>query len=957
MSTTPNGRKRGTPSIVVVPDMQLQTPGTARVAGLKDEENSAADSRMNHASDIMRAQLRGPKGGSLFGGSDGVHGSNSNSGGGSPVPLSTPRTIEHFRLLQSGAATVETMPPTPPPSSWHESLTDFLARFCSPHRFGLESMTIWHDEVAKIKIPTASAATATAAATSSSSNTQPAAATTAATSPIAAGLTREQWIEAEGYITYLAQQLTANNPLTGNLHWAMVHFLVQMRCLKTVDFLAPIDPALRNLHFILRLVFKGLCLAVDDTRMRKLFADRPIASGTVDLIIDKVGAYEDGEVRTHAFKLTLADTRKLHCQLLEYVVLAVARLDVQTSQSAYLFYLDLLAMLLDLFIPQVYARTIDSPDNTLAHELMATVGNSATFNVSSVLAEEAVRALIQSAVDAPQPSSSGHGLVFSAYSFLFSRSGTSQSKSLEQHALLLLLLLASQPDISLDERNPYVVALEKLDDSPKDPLVSNKSISFRKIFTKIVSELHTVEWTTLLHVLIMRNEAFRTYVLARTDTDTLLIPLLKRVSLATAMSLTSTAPQTTAATSASATMTASQASLAGAGTPSHGHASGFSKRHGDRHGGLATYPSGNSARTSESTGSGDAKTQRHSRRMSQSSSSTSSQPSPAIPSLTYSATSGGGTANSLTTSSNIALGAKLRQGSLLPYALTPDTVPYAQLYLWMGTILSLTEDAQFVEQLRRTTIDFWPTTPAPMHKQPLSHCIAVESMRIFQLNIMQLKDKHLHDLALGTLVNVLYNTTGISAAISQKLVKLFEMIHRRFVKLSSNLSDLSYADHKEHDVYAQTLTILLALFYHLLYTNNSHFIYGLLQANAVLGGFRESKKEPRNGEIQTNALLDRAVQLAAKLRVRVAYFHARIAALTSPQANDILELVESVINGENNQGKPSSVSFTCKVSSTDGCWSAFMLPLVWELLLSSNIATIGCDGSHPLLEEFENMVL
>ncbi|KAJ1905839.1 hypothetical protein LPJ81_001698 [Coemansia sp. IMI 209127] len=887
MSTAPNGRKRGAPNIVVAPDTQLQTPGTARVAGLKDGENGAASSRMSRTSDIMRAQLRGPKNGGIFGGSDGVH-DRSNSGSGSPVPLSTPRTIEHFRLLQPGATTVGTMPPIPPPPSWHESLTDFLARFCSPHRFGLESITIWHDEVARIKIPTPSSTTTAAAAPP---NTQPVAASTSATAPMAAGLTREQWIEAEGYITYLAQQLTANNSLTGNLHWAMVHFLVQMRCLKTVDFLAPIDPALRNLHFILRLIFKGLCLAVDDTRMRKLFADRQIASGTIDLIIDKAGAFEDGEVRTHAFKLTLADTSKLHCQMLEYVVLAVARLDVQTSQSAYLFYLDLLAMLMDLFVPQVYAQTIDSRCNTLAHELLSAVGVSTTFNVSSTLAEEA------------------------------------------------------PPDTSPDARNPYVVALERLDDSPKDPLASNKSISFRTIFAKVVAELHTIEWTTLLHLLIMRNEAFRTYVLARTDTDTLLIPLLKRVSLATAMPLTSAAqPTSTASTTATASVAAPQASSAGAGTPSLGHSSGFSKKHGERH------------------GSGDAKTQRHSRHMSQSSSSASSQPSPAMPSLSYSATSGGGgtaAANSSsTTSSHIALGAKLRQGSLLPYTLTPDTVPYVQLYLWFSIILSLAEDAQYVEQLRRTTVDFWPTTPAPMHKQPLSHCIAVESMRIFQLNIMQLKDKHLHDLALGTLVNVLYNTTGISAAISQKLVKLFEMIHKRFVKLSSNLSDLSLADHEEHDVYAQTLTVLLALFDHLLYTNNSHFIYGLLQANAVLGGFRESKKKAPDGEPQKNPSLDRAVQLAAKLRVRVAYFHARIAALTSPQADDILELIESVVNSENSQGKAISVSFTCTVPDTGGSsLSAFMLPLVWELLLSSNIATIGYDGSHPLLEEFEILVL
>ncbi|KAJ2587308.1 hypothetical protein EV177_009622, partial [Coemansia sp. RSA 1804] len=400
-----------------------------------------------------------------------------------------------------------------------------------------------------------------------------------------------------------------------------------------------------------------------------------------------------------------------------HAMLAVARLDVQTSQSAYLFYQDLLAMVLDFFVPQVHARAADYRGNVLVHELMTAVGCSAAFNASSSLAEEAVRALLQIAVDAPQPPSSGHGLVFSAYSYLFWRSSSAQSKGLEQHALLLLLLLVSQPDSSPPEqRNPYMAALEGLDDSPKDPLVSSKSISFSRIFAKIVAEIHSVEWTALLHVLVMRNEAFRTYVLARTDADTLLIPLLKRVSLATAMPLTSS---TAAATALASTPLSSSSSSAFA---SHTPAGS----------GGAAY----GARINEGAAPSNAKAKQSSRRRSQSSSSISSHPSPSMSSLTYPAAgssgigaSSGSTATTAAASGNTALGARLRQGAMLPYTITADTVPYVQVYLWMGAILSLTGDVQFVEQLRRTTADFWPTASGPMHKQPLSHCVVVETMR------------------------------------------------------------------------------------------------------------------------------------------------------------------------------------------------------------------------------------
>ncbi|KAI9502734.1 Dyggve-Melchior-Clausen syndrome protein-domain-containing protein [Coemansia spiralis] len=928
MTTAPGERKQKTPNIVVVPDMQLPTAHMARESGTQNGDGKGSVSGSNSpASGIMRAQLRGPV--SLFS-SLNINDNSGSSTTGSPVPLSTPRTIENFRLPQPGTAATRAIPPTPPPSSWHESLTGFLIRFCSPHQFGLENMSIWHDEIAKIKLPT------------------PTAPTTVQTSA-AVGLAREQWIEAENYIKYLAQQLAANNPLTGNLNWAIVHFLANMRCLKTLDFLGTIDNALRNLHFILRIMFKGFSLIVESSKLRKLFADRPIASGTIDLILDKVGALADGEVRAHAFKTTLADTSKLHCQVLQYVMFALAKLDVRTSPSAYMFYMDLLAMLLDLFVPQIYARAIDEFNSLLINELMTTVGSSVTFNVANTLAEEAVSALLANAVAPPQIPTA-QGLVLSAYSFLFSRSNAIQTKSLEQHALMLLLMLVSQPDTSSqdDSRNPYMVALERLTDSPKDPLQSSNNVPFRIIFAKMVAEIQASEWSTLLHVLIMRNESFRTYVLARTDTDTLLIPLLKRMSLATAMPIPS----------------------------SHSQAANTSKKQGDRHyssthaSSMASGGSTYITLVSElASSTGDSKAQHHSRGLSQSSSSTSSLPSPSIPSIssktlgstghTNPSTSAGyanaGTgssgSSSLSASSTAASGAKLRQAVLLPYALSVDTVPYVHLYLWMSTLVSLTEDAQFVEQLQRSIVDFWPTSPVPMNKQPLSHCITVELMRIFQLNIMYLKDKYLHSLSLGALVNVLYNTTGISTAISQKLVKLFEMIYRRFSKLA-NISDLSLADRDERDVYLETLTVLLALFYHLLYTNNAQFIYCLLPANAILGGFREAKK-PVNS-IQDPA--SRAVALAAKLRVRVAYFHARISTLTNPQAEDILELIESVIGSENSQSSSNTIAFVCKLPESKQ-WSAFILPLVWELLLSSGIATVSSDGHHPLLEEFENLVL
>ncbi|KAJ2375816.1 hypothetical protein GGI05_007092 [Coemansia sp. RSA 2603] len=300
---------------------------------------------------------------------------------------------------------------------------------------------------------------------------------------------------------------------------------------------------------------------------------------------------------------------------------------------------------------------------------------------------------------------------------------------------------------------------------------------------------------------------------------------------------------------------------------------------------------------------------------------------------------------------SVSVGQQLRQSALLPYALVPETVPYVHLYLWLDILLSLSSDAQFVEQLERTTIDFWAATPQPLHKPALSHCLIVESMRIFQLNIMLLKDSQIHALSLGILANVLGRSTHISTAITQKLLKLFEMIHKRYSKIAtpSRPGEQSVDEHDEQGVYAQTLAVLLTLFCHLSFTNNAQFIYGLLQAREITGVFGVS---PNGADGEA---VERAARAAAELRVRVAYFHALVSALPSPQqAKDILSLVESVVA----KGDADSVTRVDMVSRAPGDdeWSAFLLPLVWELLLSSNIATVA-ELRTQFLEEFENLVL
>ncbi|KAJ1825466.1 hypothetical protein LPJ70_008012, partial [Coemansia sp. RSA 2708] len=167
-----------------------------------------------------------------------------------------------------------------------------------------------------------------------------------------------------------------------------------------------------------------------------------------------------------------------------------------------------------------------------------------------------------------------------------------------------------------------------------------------------------------------------------------------------------------------------------------------------------------------------------------------------------------------------------------------------------------------------------------------------------------------------------------------RLLKLFEMLAKRHHRLSATKSDCA-----ELAVCARTLAVLLAVLCRLAHTDNPQVIYALLQARQLLSTVR-----PGGG--------DMAAQTAAALRVRVAYFHARVAALSHPQPDDILELIASIVAGEPALRDGPRVDFSCVAGHAR---SAFMLPLVWELVLS--LSSTSISGPTPLLDQFELCVL
>ncbi|KAF9431866.1 hypothetical protein BGZ76_011609, partial [Entomortierella beljakovae] len=221
------------------------------------------------------------------------------------------------------------------------------------------------------------------------------------------------------------------------------------------------------------------------------------------------------------------DTRPYAEQLIQSVIGIILNLDVGSSSSAYEFYQETLNLIIVMASTQLQQPTSDlSEKNYFLNIILKNFGH---------IADQLTLRLIWNFTDQrPSPPSTG-GLVYNAYSYLFTKTGSSvssESHPIADRSVLVLLLLHSQAKGNSDWeafKNAIQNLRDERDSMADDTKDHSIFISFRKIFHIIYQQIHTEEVCLLLHVLLVENTYFRTYVLSRTDPETLYLPILRMV--------------------------------------------------------------------------------------------------------------------------------------------------------------------------------------------------------------------------------------------------------------------------------------------------------------------------------------------------------------------------------------------------------------------------------------------
>ncbi|KAF9175151.1 hypothetical protein BGX21_010455 [Mortierella sp. AD011] len=324
--------------------------------------------------------------------------------------------------------------------------------------------------------------------------------------------------------TCVAIEFGANNRETQNFNTLVLQLLSQIKLIKDQDYKGDIPSHAYNALFLTRVFLNHFISHLTPTEMVSFFEGSYLSAEAQQ---EALGVVSFKGCKIGVDQALVADTRPYAEQLIQSLIGIILNLDVGSSPSAYEFYQETLNLIIVMASTQLQQPTSEpSERNYFLNIILRNFGH---------IADQLTLRLIWNFTDQrPSPPSTG-SLVYSAYSYLFTKTGSSPSSEahpIADRSILVMLLLHSQAKGDSDwgafKKSIQNIRDERgsMADDTKDHTIF---VSFRKIFHVICQQIHCEEVCLLLHVLLVENTYFRTYVLSRTDPETLYLPILRMV--------------------------------------------------------------------------------------------------------------------------------------------------------------------------------------------------------------------------------------------------------------------------------------------------------------------------------------------------------------------------------------------------------------------------------------------
>jgi len=264
-----------------------------------------------------------------------------------------------------------------------------------------------------------------------------------------------------------------------------------------------------------------------------------------------------------------------------------------------------------------------------------------------------------------------------------------------------------------------------------------------------------------------------------------------------------------------------------------------------------------------------------------------------------------------------------------------------QIYMLLIILLILSQDASFNANIHKLTLHTVPWYKERLlPKISLGSLLVVILIRTIKYNLSKLRDVYLHTNCLAALANMAPHVQNLNSYASQRLVSLFDMLARKYIKLSkrsqSSLQDAGgegKGDSEGEDeevtelnIYTDFLRIVLEIINAILtyaLPRNPEVVYALLHRQELFAPFKEHP---------------RFVELLENIQAVLDYFNSRMDQAGSSHAEGgewSVERVLSVVTHNARAWRGENIKLFTELRFTyeeEAHPEEFFVPYVWSLV-------------------------
>ncbi|KAG0314434.1 hypothetical protein BGZ97_009310 [Linnemannia gamsii] len=337
--------------------------------------------------------------------------------------------------------------------------------------------------------------------------------------------TSQEAYDIEMATTCMAIEFGANNTQTQNFNTLVLQLLSQIKLIKDQEFKGDIPSHAYNALFLTRVFLNHFISHLSSSQMVSFFEASELST---DAQQEALGIVSFKGCKLGVDQALVSDPRSYAEQLIQGIIGIILNLDAGSSPSAYEFYQETLNLFIVMASTQLQLTTSETSEKNYFLNIVLD-------KFSQVAGQLTLRLLWNFTDQRPSPPLTG-SIVYSAYSYLFAKTGSSPSSEahpIADRSVLVLLLLHSQ-SMSNPKWKAFKTAIQSIRDERGGSMADDQKddtifVSFRKVFHIVCQQIHCEEVCLLLHVLLVENTYFRTYVLSRTDPETLYLPILRMV--------------------------------------------------------------------------------------------------------------------------------------------------------------------------------------------------------------------------------------------------------------------------------------------------------------------------------------------------------------------------------------------------------------------------------------------